>query len=185
MNTNELITIMQLEAGAKLYGVQFLENGTKQPNGKTYTYKDTKGLHLTFNDYAVVEARQGYAVVKIVEIGRSVTDLGCSLGQLRHIISRVPTEQHEQLLQQEHNARQKLAMAEVTQRLDTYRKQFGGALDQAQQALGLAAPDTTVAAKDDTIGVIIDGQGNFVRVDTGEVIGNIDATMKAAEKANV
>lgn len=148
MDTDEIITVMQLEAGAKLYGVELLDN----PNGKIYTFKETTGLPIGFNDLVVVEVRNTFALGKVLDVGRSVLDIGCPLGALKHIVAVLPLDQFELLKTKEREAKHKLAMAEVSKKLTEYRALHGDILGQASRALGIfpqPEPQQPPAAPDD------------------------------------
>ena len=148
MDTDEIITVMQLEAGAKLYGVELLDN----PNGKIYTFKETTGLPIGFNDLVVVEVRNTFALGKVLDVGRSVLDVGCPLGALKHIVAVLPLDQFELLKTKEREAKHKLAMAEVSKKLNEYRALHGDILGQASRALGIypqPEPQQPPAAPDD------------------------------------
>lgn len=141
MDLNEIVTVMQISAGAKLYGVRFLPDSGG--NSKIYTYKETTGMAIGFNDLVVVEVRDTYSLARVVEVGRSVIDSDINLGQLRHIVSVVPLQDHEQLLRREREAKSKLALSEVNAKLESYRKLCGDSfLEQAQQVLIGGLPET-------------------------------------------
>lgn len=171
MNTREAIALMQLHNGAKLYGVKFMAEGFVKPDQKTYTYKDVQGLGLAFNDLVVVEARDSVAIAQIVQLDVSPSASSVDIGKVRHIVQKIDMMAHNALLSRENAAVEKLAMAEVGERLDKYRQQLGGArFAEVSRMLG---GDVQEEVNMDTVEVDIFHR--LIDTTTGEVFGQLDA----------
>lgn len=141
INTREAVALIQLHQGARLYGVKFMAEGFVKPDQKTYTYKDTQGLALAFNDLVIVEARDAYAIAQVVQLDVSPSAAHVELGKVRHIVQKIDLEQHHARLSRENNAVEKLAMAEVNERLEKYRAQLGGTrFGEVEQLLSWEEP---------------------------------------------
>lgn len=124
-NSREAIALMQLHNGARLYGVKFMAEGFVKPDQKTYTYKDVSGLELAVMDLVVVEARESFAIAQIVQLNVSPSSSTVELGKVRHIVSKIDQVAHGAKLAKEHEAIERLAMAEVGERLEKFRQQLG------------------------------------------------------------
>ncbi|TQE99526.1 MAG: hypothetical protein FKY71_08080 [Spiribacter salinus] len=148
MDMKEVVTIMQLDAGATLVSATYLE-GTSG----IYHFKNVLGVPLRKDDLAVVETKGGFAIVKVVDPNVSVTDLGCSLARLCHVFTIVRVNFYEDMKAAEQRAYERLALSEVTSRLDAYRQQVGaGTFDDAKRVLmGKPATRPTFTATEDVI----------------------------------
>lgn len=122
MNHREAIALIQLNAGAKIYGVKFLDQGFVKADGKTYHYKDTSNLDIFMFDTVVVEARDSIGLAQVVEVDVSparFSDLGC----IRHIVCKIDLTAHRFKLDAE--AGQVFAMSEINERMARLRDQIG------------------------------------------------------------
>lgn len=140
MNTEEMITIMQLEAGATLFKAVFAGES------REYIFKDALGLNLAAGDQVVVKTVNRLKIVKVsgVEIGIEEMD-GLTFGSLQHAICKVDMSAYCELLQRERSAKSKLVMAEVSTRLDAVREKMGRSFEQASRALlGKADEDQVI-----------------------------------------
>ena len=192
MNTQEIITVMQLEAVAKLVKVRF-ENNTSE-----YTYKSTLGGHLQKDDLVVVQTgSNGFSLARVSDPNVSPSALSCRFDQLKHIVAVVDLKSFERTQQREVEAANKLAMAEVSNRLAKYRETLGaGALQNARQALGYMPPQRPVwgggaqnedgeirtepkVGEHEPRSVQIDERGHWIVRETGEDLGPIHPNLKA------
>lgn len=121
MNTQELITVMQLQNGAALVRVRFIEGG----NGRDYTYKNVLGVDLAKDDLVVVQTgdRLGLAEVQDPDVGANTVSV--PLGSLKHVVSKVDTSGLKRVQESENSAAHMLALSEVTERLDRFKEQVG------------------------------------------------------------
>lgn len=169
-NSREAIALMQLHNGARLYGVKFMAEGFVKPDQKTYTYKDVSGLELSVMDLVVVEARESFAIAQIVQLNVSPSSSTVELGKVRHIVSKIDQVAHGAKLAKEHEAIERLAMAEVGERLEKFRQQLGASnFESVRSLLGGPVVDTRPAPRNLTI----DSEGQLVDTETGEVIGKM------------
>ena len=171
-NTREAIALMQLHNGARLYGVKFMAEGFVKPEQKTYTYKDTSGLDLAMLDLVVVEARDSFAIAQIVQLNVSPSAAAVELGKVRHIVSKIDQVAHGAKLGKENEAVERLAMAEVGERLEKFRQQLGHTNFEAVRTM-LGGPVVNQTIDRNTVSVdmfhrLIDGE-------TGEIFGQINA----------
>lgn len=129
MDTKELVNLMQMQNGAMLFKASF-EDGDKQ-----YAFKDVLGLDLKVGDRVVVEARDTMALVKVKQVNVRLAAIGCNIGALKHAVTKVDTTALDALKAREADAEDRLAAAEVYERLEKYQKQLGPRLDDAARLL--------------------------------------------------
>lgn len=140
MDTKELVNLMQLQNGATLFTATF------EDNSKQYAFKDVLGLDLKVGDRVVVESRDTMALVTVTAINVRLSAVQCSLSLLKHAITKVDTSALDALKEREADAEDRLAAAEVYERLEKYQKQLGPRLDDAARLLsGQPAPQPTPA----------------------------------------
>jgi hypothetical protein len=164
MNTQEMLTILQRESGAKVVRAAYLDNnGAKSaPNGLNmpkagYCFKNVVGVQLKEGDLIVVETRDTYAIVQVTDPDVMATEVGCALHELKHVVFKVRNDEFIRVKEAENNAIRKLALSEVTSKLDTYRKQVG---DGAFEAVaGLLGVDLSRNALSDAGNEVIDAGG--------------------------
>lgn len=176
-NSREAIALMQLHNGARLYGVKFMAEGFVKPEQKTYTYKDTSGLDLAVMDLVVVEARDSVAIAQIVQLNVSPSASTMELGKVRHIVSKIDQVSHGAKLAKENEAVERLAMAEVGERLEKFRQQLGTTnFESVRMMLGGPVVDKPHAPTIDqgTRNVRLDERGHMIDVDTGEDYGRFN-----------
>ena len=148
MNTAEMITIMQMEAGAKIVKATYINDDGRGTYGQSYAFKNVLGLELKEGDMIVAETRGTFALLTVTDPDVMATDAGCALHSLKHVVAKVRNEAFEKVKKSEDQAHRKLALSEVTSKLDTYKKQVGdGTFGQVAALLGAPAPE----ASDDVI----------------------------------
>lgn len=145
------IALIQLNAGAKIYGVKFLDQGFVKADGKTYYYKDTSNLDIFMFDTVVVEARDSIGLAQVVEVDVSparFSDLGC----IRHIVCKIDLTAHRFKLDAENKAGQVFAMSEINERMARLRDQIGAEqFNSAAAMLGVKNAATEPQREDDEV----------------------------------
>ena len=143
MNLNEVVSLLQIQGGAKLVAVQFQDasqtDGGNPPYpgnrreapapptaGRHYTYKCLTVPDIGVNDLVVVEARGGMAVAKVVGIIPVTTMADANYESLKHVICKVDMRAFVAVEASENQAREALAMAEINDRLTSVRKFMSG-----------------------------------------------------------
>ena len=130
MDTKEVITILQFQQGAKIV------SATYPDGGGAYHFKNVVGVFLEKGDKVVVETKGIEKVVEILDPDVSMSDLGCALNKLSHVVAKVYNQLYLDVKTAEDLAYRRLALSQVTSRLNEYRRQIGsGALDEARAAL--------------------------------------------------
>lgn len=119
-NTNEMLTILQLQQGAKIVSARYLDG-----NSGLYHFKNCLDLSLKDGDMVVCETKGSFALLSVVCPDVRATECGCSLGVLKHVVAKVRSDTYEDLKATEAEVFHKLALSEVTSRLTTYRDQIG------------------------------------------------------------
>jgi hypothetical protein len=120
MNTQEMLTIIQLEGGAKVVRAKYLEGGSG-----AYCFKNVVGLNLKAGDMVVCETRDTFALLEVTDPDVMATDVGCALHDLKHVVAKVRNDDYVAAKESEAMAHRQLALSEVTARLSTYRAQIG------------------------------------------------------------
>lgn len=177
MNTQEMITIMQLENGAKVVRAVYLnDNGQAEaPRGLNiptagYCFKNVIGVDLKEGDLIAVETRDTYAIVKVTDPDVMATEVGCGLHELKHVVFKIKNDEFQRVKEAENRAVRQLALSEVTSKLDTYRKQVGeGAFGQVAGILGLdPSANALASAGHGTVdGAVIDDEVDAKLNDAG------------------
>jgi hypothetical protein len=153
MNSKEMITIMQLEAGAKVVRALYL-TGNEAPSAPMapapagyqsppmpgrvpsnpfeeefsdhgYCFKNVIGLDLHRGDLIVAETRNTFALLRVVNPDVLATDVGCDLEDLKHVVAKVNNDHFKGVKENEAAAIRQLALSEVTSKLNDYRNQVG------------------------------------------------------------
>lgn len=143
MDTNEMVTILQLEAGAKIVQATYLDDAMGDANA--YSFKNVLGLELRKGDMIVAETRGSFSLLEVKDPDVMVTEVGCPLSSLKHVVAKVRNDAYENIKKQEAEAHRKLALSEVTSKLTTYREQVGeGTFGTVAGLLGIAQDDDEV-----------------------------------------
>lgn len=158
MDRNEAVTLMQMQGGMRLVRVAFL-NANEQDNTPTaarrrgdmpdmpafHTYKCLTVADPRINDIVIVEARDTIALAKIVEVIASDPYHAIAYGTLKHVVGRVETGHLDYIKAEEGRVKDKLAIAEITQRLAQVQEYYGQPLATLSTAalLGRPAPAAT------------------------------------------
>lgn len=130
-NSSELITIVQLENGAKVVSAEYLD-GTSQP----YHFKNVVGVDLQPGDLIVGETRDTFELLRVLDPDVLATEVGIGLGQLKHVVAKVKNAAYMDVKAAEAQAVRKIALSEVTAKLSTFREQVGdGTFDRVQALL--------------------------------------------------
>jgi hypothetical protein len=139
MNINEIVTLMQVKQGMKLIGVQFSDGG------KTYTYKCATIPDLRIGDVVVVPNKLNAdpSIGRVLSLDQP--HYVVEAGPLSHVIARVDFSAYEAVLASERQAAERLALAEIDERLRSYNARFGGIVDTLTV---LPAPATEQVAAD-------------------------------------
>lgn len=139
--TKEAITLMQITNGAKIVAAAYPGETTRR-----YHFKNVLGLDLSVGDLIVVQTRGDYALATVTDPDTDVTAVGCGYDQLVHVAAKVNLAALKSVLASEGRARHQLALSEVHDRLETFRRQLGETgFTAAQNALlGKAAEDAEV-----------------------------------------
>lgn len=138
MNINEVVTLLQLQGGAKVVSVRFMDSpeeridmappakGSRYPHpnggGRTYTYKCLTIPDVMINDLVVVETMGHFAVAVVAGIIPVSTMAGVDYDRLRHVVCRLPMTAYQEVLAAEGHAREALAMAEINDRLTSVKR---------------------------------------------------------------
>lgn len=130
--------------------------------GKEYSYKCVLGQPLALNDLVLVQAQTGTKLARVSKPNVNPADLGCAFADLKHVVARIDLSELEKIEARETAARNKLAMAEVSNRLAKYRETMGvTALENARDALN--GHERSVGFK-----------SRFTAADDSEVIDTLD-----------
>lgn len=143
MNINEVVTLLQLQGGAKIVSVRFVDTADERldmsppsksarhplMNGmpgsgstRTYTYKCLTIPDVMINDLVVVETLGHFAVAVVAGIIPVSTMAGVDYDRLRHVVCRLPMAAYQEVLAAEGRARESLAMAEINDRLASVKR---------------------------------------------------------------
>lgn len=173
MNTNEMITIIQMNAGAKLVRAQYLSaqpmaqpfdqverpkqyagrSGGIEPagmghnpfSGGDYHFKNVIGVNLEVGDIIVCETKGTFALLSVTDPDVKAPDLPCSMAELKHVVAKVNNDKLAEVKAQEVKAHEALSMSEVNKRLTDYRSQIGvGTFNNVAGLLGLADADEVI-----------------------------------------
>jgi len=121
MNTKEIIALLQLTQGATIIGARYLSGGQA-----TYHFKDSLGIDPRVGDLVIVQTKEHYAVVEVVELNVPAHSLGCEVSALKNVVQLVDLYPLERLEQAEAQASHELAMSEVNERLAAFKATIGG-----------------------------------------------------------
>lgn len=141
MNISEVVTLMQLQGGAKIVSVRFMDTPDERsdlppqsksarfhaqmnggPSSSTYTYKCLTIPDVMINDLVVVETMGHFAVAVVAGIIPVSTMAGVDYDRLRHVVCRLPMTAYQEVLAAEGRAREALAMAEINDRLASVKR---------------------------------------------------------------
>lgn len=155
MNTREMITIMQLQGGAKIVRARYLNSMPAAPAAPagaprrhvepgsydhnydptyssdsvdtqgTYCFKNVIGLDLEVDSIVMCETNDSYALLKVTDPNVRATDVSVPLSELKHVVATVDNAKFKQIKESENVAHHQLALSEVTERLTTYKDQVG------------------------------------------------------------
>lgn len=155
MNAKEAIALIQLTNGAAIFRAEYLGAPTA-PHGaaiRGYHFKDVIGLNLEPDDLVVVQTKDTFGLVKVMATNVAPASVGCPLADLKHAVCRVDFGTLDRITKAEASAAHELAMSEVHERLDAYRKQLGGSFDAVSRLLTGSVPTASVPpiAEDDVI----------------------------------
>lgn len=143
MNFKEIVTLLQLQGGARLLAVRFIDE--KDPaRAKVYNYKCLiDGVDL--NDLVVVETYNHMSVAVVVAELPVQAMTGIEYDQLRHVVAKVDLSTYNRVLAAEQVVKDRMAMAEINERLAAVRDSFGedGLASFRSSLLGSPAPTQT------------------------------------------
>lgn len=131
MNISEVVTLLQLQGGAKVVSVRFMDSPEERPHpnnvrgapsSRTYTYKCLTIPDVMINDLVVVETLGHFAVAVVAGIIPVSTMAGVDYDRLRHVVCRLPMTAYQEVLAAEGRARESLAMAEINDRLASVKR---------------------------------------------------------------
>ena len=138
MNTEELVTLVQLQQGATVFKAVYLAD--RRPDTVQYSFKNCLGVELQKDDFAVVETNVGFKLVQVAQPDVDMTEVGCDLAKLAHLVAAVDQTAYKRVRAAEAKAHKQLSLSEATARLDVYRQQLGtGTFEQVAGLLGSAA----------------------------------------------
>lgn len=176
MNTSEMITLLQLEGGAKVVRAQYVD-GPATPNVASpvrradgnkwdelddtgYCFKNVIGLHLEKGDMIAVETRDTYALVRVVNPDVMVTEMGCAMDDLKHVVAKLRNSDYLKAKEAEHNAFRQLSLSEATSKLTKYREQLGNdSFNAVSGMLGITATGGIARTGQDTVdGEVLEGE---------------------------
>lgn len=152
MNIDEVITMMQLQSGAAaLVNVMPLDTiappapapeparrrdgmssnrgpnfEAMYPNARVYTYKCVAFLNPAVDDLVVVDSGHEPRLGRITAVLPPETSLRIPLASLRHVIARVDTNGYADVQRAEASVRERLALAEINERLQAVQKLIPG-----------------------------------------------------------
>jgi hypothetical protein len=124
-NTNEMLTILQLQQGAKIVSAVYINGNNEGHQFQRYHFKNCLGLALKEGDMVVCETKDSFSLLAVKDPDVRATECGCGLGVLKHVVAKVRSDDYEGLKATEAEVFHKLALSEVTSRLTTYRDQIG------------------------------------------------------------
>lgn len=141
MNLQEMVTLMQIKGGVKLVQVSFLEDrrGENHP-GNSYTYKAAAVHNIQPGDIVAVEARDTYALARVVAIMPTAMMGDLDYGRVRHVIAKIDLAAFFAVKAAEAKVREDMAMAEIDERL---RSVAHMRLTTPPAMLGISAPTET------------------------------------------
>lgn len=146
MNTKELVRLMQLKNGASIFSAVYVDGST----GKQYHFVDTLGLQLEEGDIVVVETRDTFSLVRVMATNLPLHSSTCGIENMKRAVDKVDFAGYDDAKKREGEAEEKLAMAEVYERLEKYGKQMGPGFQQAQALLGTGTRSVAPAGFEST-----------------------------------
>ena len=160
MNIQEMITIMQLEANAKVVKARYTNGNApvrpqrppsqrdtdmpySQDDAQTgYHFKNVVGLNLEVGDLIVCETHGSFQLLEVLNPDVMVTEVSCEISDLKHVVAKVRNDDYLAVKEAENEAHRKLALSEVTSRLDKYKTQVdNGTFEAVAGLLGTKEPD--------------------------------------------
>lgn len=145
MNTQETVTLIQITQGAKIVAATYVTSNRGDNTMAAYHFKNVLGLPVKVGDMLVVATRDTFALVKVTDASVPHTKIGCALSDLKHVVAVVDFSLYEQAVANEAQAGDRLAMSELHERLEVYRKQLhGSTFDSVLQLLSPAQQDDSV-----------------------------------------
>jgi hypothetical protein len=141
MNMQEMITVMQIQQGAKIVAAKYFTNSGQGFTSVDYHFKNALSLALAVGDLAVAQTKGEYALIKIVDPDVRANALDVPLSELKHIVSKVDLSAIKIVTEAENSAMHALALSEVTERMNKFKEQIGNDTFNTMQGL-LALPST-------------------------------------------
>jgi hypothetical protein len=141
MNMQEMISVMQIQQGAKVVAAKYFTNNQAGFSAAAYHFKNVLGITLVSGDLAVVQTKGQYALVTIVDPDVRANAVEVPLGELQHIACKVDLANLKIVTEAENSAMHALALSEVTERLGKFKEQVGESTFNTMQ--GLLAPPAT------------------------------------------
>lgn len=157
-NSMEILTTLQLQGGAKVVSAVYLsEQPVPSAGGTKYHFKNVIGVDLAPGDIIACETRDTFALLRVVDPDVMVTDVGCPLHDLKHVVAKMKSEEFSRIKEAENNAIRQLSLSEVTSKLDTYRKQVGdSAFNAVASIMGVDPGQRALSAQDTISGEVVD-----------------------------
>lgn len=163
MNRSELMTLLQLQKGAKIVAVRFTQTGRDGSRYPSRQYHFKSAFPLKPGDLVVVEHPEGFRVGSVDEVGIDYSKLeesGTSLGDLRHVVGVVDLAAHASVKMEERRLLEIVMQAELQERMK------GITSNPLFQAL-MAAP---TPALDAVAQIMTSEHGTRFNAATGEVL---------------
>lgn len=132
MNFQEIVTLLQLQGGARLLAVKFV-NEKDMAQARVYNYKCLLP-EVALGDLVVVETYAHFSVAKVVAELPAAAMAGVEYDQLRHVVARLDLTAYDKVMAAERQVKDRMAMAEINERLESVRRNYG-ALDDFRALL--------------------------------------------------
>jgi hypothetical protein len=136
MQTNELVRHIQINQGAKIVKAFYGETLQNQ----SYSFLNACGIALKENDQIVVQTKDTFKIVTVLDPDQSIQEIRGSIADLQHVVDKIDLDRFLSVTVSENTAISALAMSEVTSRLEAYREQLGNDIyDKINETLSITS----------------------------------------------
>lgn len=112
-------------------------NGEAHWKKQHYHFKNVLGLQLGKGDVVVVDSRDSMALVVVEEPDVAHYEVGCNLGDLKHVVAKVDRTAYHKMKELEYKAKHRLSMSELDERLRKFTENTTG-LDSVKGMFALS-----------------------------------------------
>jgi len=102
-----------------------------------YHFKNVLGLELVNGDIVAVHSRDSMSLVVVEDPDVAHYEVGCDLGDLKHVIAKVDRTAYDKMKELEHKAKHRLSMSELDERLRKFTENTTG-LDSVKGMFALS-----------------------------------------------